>query len=90
MNNDRRKRIREAMETLGQIRPLAESLQSALEEIRDEERESADTIAENFPDGERAEKAETSADALDTAADSAAEIVAALEEIESNTDTATE
>ena len=90
MNNDRRKRIREAMETLGQIRPLAESLQSALEEIRDEERESADTIAENFPDGERAEKAEQSADALDTAADSAAEIVAALDEIESNTDTATE
>ena len=73
MNNDRRKRITEAMEYLSLAR-------ETLEVVRDEEQEAYDNLPESLQEGERGQKMAEAADALDTAVSDLEEIENSLEE----------
>ena len=74
MNKSRRKKI-EA------IKNLLSTIQTDLEEIRDEEQEAYDNLPESMQDGEKGEKMYEAIDNLETACSS-------LEEIQENLDEA--
>lgn len=73
MNNNRRKRITEAMEHLSLAREI-------LEVVRDEEQEAFDNLPESLQEGERGQKMEEAADALDTAVSDLEDMESSLEE----------
>jgi len=97
MNNDRRKRIDAILKDLEVLTkaidglPSVDDLNSNIQEIADEERETYDNMPENMQGGEKGEAADAAASALEEAAseadelgiselsDKVAEIVAKLE-----------
>jgi hypothetical protein len=60
MNNSRRKRIQEVLDSLSNFR-------AELEQIRDEEQDSFDNMPESLQEGERGEKSQNAIDNLDNA-----------------------
>ena len=73
MNDDRRKRITEAMEHLSLSREI-------LEVVRDEEQEAFENLPENLQESDRGQKMEEAADALDTAISDLEDVESSLEE----------
>lgn len=72
MNDARRKEINRAKELLDQARAIIETAES-------DERDYYDNLPENFQSGEKGERAEASADALQEAIDGFDTIVEALD-----------
>lgn len=72
MNKDRRKRLQEALDKLADMDLTG--VTEIVRECADDEREAAESLEENFPGTERAERAETVADELEDVADSLEEI----------------
>lgn len=76
MNAERRKQLQKAVDLLSEARGI-------IEQARDDEREACDSVSDQFPGTERAEKLEESASALD-------DVVTSFDEIESGIETAME
>ena len=64
MNKDRRKRINRAITMLNEV-PWQE-ITEIVQEVAEEERESADSLAENFPGTDRAERSDEAASQLES------------------------
>ena len=60
MNKERRKRLAEAYEKIGEVKEILES-------VKDEEQEAYDNLPENFQYGERGEEMENYIDMIDEA-----------------------
>ncbi len=97
MNKERRKKIDSVIERLNALKEQIEGsfreLAETVGEVRDEEQEYLDNMAEGFRQGEKGDKAETAVGALDEAAntlDEIAEKIDDLDDIISNLETAKE
>ena len=73
MNADRRRRLRGALNALGDVRAI-------VQDVAEEEREAADNLMEYFEGTEKAEAAEASADLCEAAAASFDETDGAITE----------
>ncbi|WP_417342047.1 hypothetical protein [Evtepia gabavorous] len=60
MNKERRKRLAEAFEKIGEVKEIIES-------VKDEEQEAYDNLPENFQNGERGEEMQGYIEMLDEA-----------------------
>lgn len=60
MNKERRKRLAEAYEKIGEVKEILES-------VKDEEQEAYDNLPENFQNGERGEEMQNYIDMIDEA-----------------------
>jgi hypothetical protein len=60
MNKERRKRLAEAFEKIGEVKEILES-------VKDEEQEAYDNLPENFQNGERGEEMQGYIEMLDEA-----------------------
>lgn len=60
MNKERRKRLAEAFEKIGEVREI-------LEGVKDEEQEAYDNLPENFQNGERGEEMQNYIEMIDEA-----------------------
>lgn len=60
MNKERRKRLAEAFEKIGEVKEILES-------VKDEEQEAYDNLPENFQNGERGEEMQNYIDMIDEA-----------------------
>lgn len=72
MNKERRDRLSKVLSTI-------EEAKAEIEAIRDEEQETFDNMPESFQNGERGEKAQAAADAMESAVSSAEEIESYIE-----------
>ena len=69
MNADRRKKLNELRDRLLELQDKATSLQSDLQDVLDEEQEYLDNMPDSLLGGEKAQKAESAIDAMQTVLD---------------------
>lgn len=75
MNNNRRKQLKEAIETIN-------AAATALEKIMSDEEEAMEALEENFPDTDRVNDMNDNVETLETAIDNLESVVMDLETIE--------
>ena len=67
MNNTRRRKIKNIMDRMEELRQLLSDISSDLEEVKDEEEEARDNIPESLWETEKYQKADEAVDALENA-----------------------
>jgi prefoldin subunit 5 len=88
VNKQRRKMIEDLQAKIEELKSQLESID--VSEVRDEEQDYFDNMAEAFQGGEKGQAAEAAIDALDQAVESIQEAVDALESAINSLDTAKE
>jgi prefoldin subunit 5 len=90
MNDKRRKAISAIVDRIDALKALAADIQTDIETLAGEERDYLDNMPESLQGGDKGQKAEAAADALDEAYESVGELDGTLDEVISSLNTATE
>ena len=90
MNNDRRKRIRHALDVVSDISRKCETLSSLVQDILDEESESLSNMPDNLEGSDRWQSISDAVDNLEDARDSIDEMIENLSAVETGLQKASE